>query len=86
MQGKAKALKELKYFLCNYECEQSATLQKHINSRHTEQKCKICGEDFRTSMELISQEATEHNGEGEAWDIKFQSTPNSNKEGKHSSF
>ena len=37
-------------------------------------------------MELISHVAQEHNGEEEAWDIKFQSTPNSNKEEKHSSF
>ena len=86
LQEKEKTSKEFKCVLCDYECEKSATLRKHTNSRHTEQKCKICGEDFRTSMELISHVAQEHNGEEEAWDIKFQSTPNSNKEEKHSSF
>ena len=50
---------------------------KHINTKHTEQKCKICNKDFKTSIDLISHVAKEHDKEEEAWDIKFQSTPKS---------
>ena len=35
-------------------------------------------------MELVSHVAKEHHEEEEEWDIKFQSTPNSNKERKGS--
>ena len=37
-------------------------------------------------MELVSHVAKEHHKEEEPWDIKIQSTPNSNNEGKDSSF
>ena len=83
---KANRSKEFKCVLCEYECDKSTTLWKHINSKHTEQKCKMCSKDFKTSMELVSHVAKEHHEEGEAWDIKYHSTPKSNKEGTHSSF
>jgi uncharacterized coiled-coil protein SlyX len=83
---KANRSKEFKCVLCEYECDKSTTLRKHINSKHTEQKCKMCSKDFKTSMELVSHVAKEHHEEGEAWDIKYHSTPKSNKEGTHSSF
>ena len=39
-QEKVKTSTEFKCGHCNYECEKSWTLQKHINPKHTEQKCK----------------------------------------------
>ena len=81
---KVKTSKEFKCELCDYKCEKSSTLEKHISSKHTEQKCKVCSKDFKTSMELVSHVAKEHHEEEEEWDIKFQSTPNSNKERKGS--
>ena len=81
---KVKTSKEFKCELCDYDCEKSSTLEKHISSKHTEQKCKVCSKDFKTSMELVSHVAKEHHEEEEEWDIKFQSTPNSNKERKGS--
>ena len=40
-QEKEKSKKEFKCELCDYSFEKLATLQKHINSKHTEQKCNI---------------------------------------------
>ena len=45
----------------------------------------MCSKDFKTSMELVSHVAKEHHEEGEAWDIKYHSTPKSNKKGTNSS-
>ena len=55
-------------------------LKKHINSNHTNQKCKVCGKEFKTSMELVRHVAKEHHKEEEDWNIKFQSTPKSHKD------
>ena len=30
------------------------TFRKHINSKHTGQKCKVCGKKLKNSMHLIS--------------------------------
>ena len=49
--------------LCDYRCEKLATFKTHINTKHIEQKCKICGKMFETSMKLISHVAIEHNKE-----------------------
>lgn len=37
-QEKERSKKEFKCELCEYSCEKFATLKKHINSKHTEQK------------------------------------------------
>ena len=46
----------------------------HVHSKHTEQKCKVCELKFKTSMQLVSHLANEHNEEDE-WNVKFHSTP-----------
>ena len=48
-QEKVKTSKEFKY---GHEFEKSCTLQKHIITKHTEQKCKICNKDIKTSIDL----------------------------------
>ena len=58
-----------------------------MNSKHTEQKCKVCGKELINSMELLSHVAKEHQEQEEEVNGDFQSsTPKSNKEGKLSSF
>ena len=72
-----------KYFKCNhcdYKSEKLATLKKHKNTKHTEQKCKVCKDEFKTSLELITHVANEHATQEEVWSVKFQSTPKSDKE------
>ena len=60
-EGKDQSGKDVKCELCDYRCEKQTTLKKHINSKHTEQKCNTCGKEFETSMKLISHIAIEHN-------------------------
>ena len=57
-----------------------------MNSKHTEQKCKVCSQDFKTIMDLVSHVAKEHHETEEEWEVKNHSTPKSNKEEKESSF
>ena len=80
-----KNSKEVKCELCDYRCEKVATLKKHINSTHTKHKCKICGEEFDTSMALLSHVAIEHNKEDDILNGILHSTPK-DKENKESSF
>ena len=35
---------------CEYKCKKKSTLLKHIQLKHSEQKCKICGKEFKESM------------------------------------
>ena len=46
-------------------------IKNHISSKHTEQKCKECKREFKTSMELVSHVAKEHHNEEEAWNVQF---------------
>ena len=62
---------------CDYMCEKHTILKKHMNSNHTDQKCKVCRKEFKTSMELVRHVAKEHHEEEEEWNVKFQSTPKS---------
>ena len=74
---------EFKCDLCNYKALKPNTLKKHINTKHTMQKCKVCDKEFKTSMDLVSHVAKEHieeEEEEEEWNIEFQSTPKSGKE------
>ena len=67
-----------KYFkcdLCDYKREKPATLNKHNITKHTEQKCKVCNKEFKTSIEVVTHVAKEHNDQEKAWNVKFQCTP-----------
>ena len=85
-EGKDKSGKDVKCELCDYRCEKQTTLKKHINSKHTEQKCNISGKEFETSMKLISHIAIEHNEEDEILNEVLHSTPNNLETDKNSSF
>ena len=62
---KRKISAELKCDLCDCKAQKLVSLRKHINSKHTEKKCKVCGMKFKTSMQLVSPVANEHNEEEE---------------------
>ena len=79
-----KGSKCVKCELCDYRCERLATLKKHMNSNHNKQKCKECGQEFGTSMLLISHVAIEHNEEDDALNEVLHSTPKSDKDIKES--
>jgi hypothetical protein len=81
-----KIQKQLKCELCEYRCDKNPTLKKHINTKHSEQKCKICRKEFKTSMELVSHVAEEHHLEEDSFSVEFHSTPKGSEENKNSSF
>ena len=85
-EGKDKSGKDVNCELCDYRCEKQTTLKKHINSKHTEQKCKTCGKEFETPMKLISHIAIEHNEEDEILNEVLHSTPNNLETDINSSF
>ena len=70
---KEKLAKYVKCDLCDYKCEKRPTLNKHINSKHTEQKCKVCSKDFKTSMQLVNHVAQMHNHQEESSTPKEES-------------
>ena len=79
---KEKSVKKFECELCDYSCEKFATLKKHINSKHTEQKCKICNQEFKISMEVVIHVAKDHK---EKEKVKT-STPKTDRQGKQPSF
>ena len=83
---KEKPVKYFKCDLCHYKCDKHSVLNKHVNSKHTEQKCKVCDKDFTTSMKLVKHVTSEHQDQEEAWNNQLQSTPKEDKEGKQGSF
>ena len=85
VQEKDQLGKYVKCELCDYRCEKLPMLKKHINSKHMEQKCKVCGKMFETSMKLVSHVAIEHNEEDKILNEVLHSTPNSDPH-KNSSF
>ena len=82
MSEKGKSVKEFECELCDYSCEKIYNLKKHINSKHTKHKCKVCSKEFKTSTELVVLVAKEHQEQEEA----RTSTPKYDMEGKQSSF
>ena len=45
-----KQSKDFKCELCDYICKKMSSLKKHINAKHTEQKCEICKMEFKSAM------------------------------------
>ena len=60
--------------LGDYMAPKLNTLRKHVNPKYTEQKCKVCGKEFETSMQLVSHVASEHIEEKE-WYLESISMP-----------
>ena len=52
-----KLAKYFKCELCDYKCDKLATLKKHKKFKHTEHKYKICGEELKSSIELVTHMA-----------------------------
>ena len=52
---------------------------KHIQLKHSEQQCKICGKEFKESMKLVSHMSEDHLEEEEVWNINIQSPLKSEK-------
>ena len=59
---------------------------KHINSKPTVQKYKVCKKEFKSTMELARHIAKEHRQDEEALTNQLQSTSKSDEEGKHTNF
>ena len=78
--------KYFKFNLCDYKCEKHAALNKHLKSKHTDQKYKVCSKYFKASMEPENYVAREHHNQEEARNTQCQSTPKEDKEGKLLSF
>ena len=78
--------KDFKCDHCDYKCKKHSTLMNHKHLKHTVHTCKICSEEFKTPMELVSHVAKDHHEEEEVWNVKHQSTPKSDKETINSSF
>ena len=63
-------------------CEKLATLKKHMNTKHTEQKYKIFSQVLKTSMEVVIHVAKDHQEQEE---VRSSSTK-SDKQAKQLSF
>ena len=85
-QEQEKSVKSFKCELCDYRSEKNAHLKKHITSKHSVHKCKVCQKEFKNSMDLVSHVAKEHLEDEEALNVQSTSTPNSDIGGKHTSF
>ena len=40
--------------------KKEVTFKKHINTKHSKQKCKVCYLDFNTTIELLKHVAADH--------------------------
>ena len=78
--------KDFKCELFDYICKKTSTLKKHINTKHTEQKCEICKMKFKTAMEIVSHIVKEHHKQEEETKVDFRSTPKLGKGNMDSSF
>ena len=38
---------------CAYTCKKEVTMKKHVNTKHTKQKCKVCDLEFETSIAVL---------------------------------
>ena len=46
--------------MCNYRSKKKNILVKHMNTKHNDQKCKICNKEFPNSMEALIHTAKDH--------------------------
>ena len=59
-QDMVKDNDELKCDMCSYRCKKKNILVKHMNTKHNDQKCKICNKEFPNSMEALIHKAKDH--------------------------
>ena len=45
---------------CAYKSKKEVTLNRQMNNKHQDQKCKVCDLSFNTSMELLKHVAQQH--------------------------
>ena len=67
-------------------CKKITTVNKHVNTRHTDQKWKMCIKVCSTSIELIHHVAKEHHEEEEVFNDENEEVSKSYEERKESSF
>ena len=62
VEKKSKASKkdQFKCEKCDYTCQKEATLQKHTNTKHVDQQCKVCSKKFSSTTELLYHIEKEH--------------------------
>ena len=53
-QGEENLVKAVECKLCDYKCEKSAYLKKHINLKHTLHECKVCRKEFNDFFEMVA--------------------------------
>ena len=69
----------------DYNCKKVSPMIWHDNTKHSEQKCKICGTGVKTSIDLVCHVAQEHHVEKEVGIIEkikhdqFQDNPKMKK-------
>ena len=62
VEKKSKASKkdQFKCEKCDYTCQKEATLQKHTNTKHVDQQCKVGSKKLSYTMERLHHIAKEH--------------------------
>ena len=60
---------------CDYVCKKLSTIKNHVTTKHTNKKCKVCYNKFKSSMEIIYHVAKEHHKEDELIDIESEEIP-----------
>ena len=58
--------------ICEYNCKNSNTMTRHMNTKHAEQKCNVCQKVFGTSIEVLQHVAKEHISYNESKDYEGQ--------------
>ena len=53
----------LKCEMCDYSCKKDNIMKKHINMKHGDTKCKICGKSFPNIKDALMHTANEHSQE-----------------------
>ena len=46
--------------MCDYSCKKINIMRKHMNMKHSDNKCKICDKVFTNSMDALVHTAKEH--------------------------
>ena len=63
MQDNGKQNNDLKCEMCYYSCKKDTIMKKHINMKHGDTKCKICGKSFPNIKDALMHTANEHSQE-----------------------
>ena len=62
-EDSSKQNNDLKCEMCDYSCKKDNIMKKHINMKHGDTKCKICGKSFPNIKDALMHTANEHSQE-----------------------